>query len=101
MNFGRAFDGVSRILVDQNQVLGATGQTSVVTGSVTTSLQPFRVTLAWTDVPGPTSGAPWVNNLDLEVTVGGNTFKGNVFSGANSVTGGTADAKNNAESVFL
>jgi len=35
------------------------------------------------------------------VTVGGNTYKGNVFSGASSVTGGTADPRNNVESVFL
>jgi hypothetical protein len=59
------------------------------------------VTLGWTDAPGPTTGAPWVNNLDLEVTVGGVTYKGNVFSGANSISGGTADGKNNVESVFL
>src|SRR5262249_3070903 len=53
------------------------------------------------DAPGPTTGAPYVNNLDLEVTINGTTYKGNVFSGANSVSGGTADAKNNVESVFL
>ena len=47
------------------------------------------------------TGAPWVNNLDLEVTVGGVTYKGNVFSGGNSVSGGVADTKNNVESVFL
>src|SRR5207248_5927731 len=54
-----------------------------------------------TDVPGPTSGNAFVNNLDLTVTAGGNTYKGNVFSGANSATGGSADAANNVESVFL
>ncbi len=101
MDLGRSFDGSQRILVDQTQVLGATGNTHTVTGSVVSSSQPFRVTLAWTDAPGPTTGAPWVNNLDLEVTVGGVTYKGNVFSGANSVSGGTADGKNNVESVFL
>jgi Subtilase family/Viral BACON domain len=101
MNLGRAFDSEARIRVDQTQVLGATGQTFQVTGSVANTGQPLRVTLAWTDAPGPTTGAPWVNNLDLEVTINGSTFKGNVFSGANSITGGTADGKNNAESVFL
>jgi hypothetical protein len=101
MNLGRAFDGTSRVLVDQTQVLGATGGTYQVTGAVSSSTAPFRVTLAWTDAPGPTTGAPWVNNLDLEVTVGGTTYKGNVFSGANSVAGGSADLKNNVESVFL
>ncbi|HJQ67450.1 MAG TPA: S8 family serine peptidase [Blastocatellia bacterium] len=101
MNLGRAFDGTARILQDQTTVLGATGQTHQVTGSVQSTGQPFRVTLAWTDAPGPTSGAPYVNNLDLEVTVGGNTYRGNVFSGANSVTGGVADTRNNVESVFI
>lgn len=101
MDLGRAFDSTARILVDQTQVFGATGETHQVTGSVADTGQPFRVTLAWTDAPGPTSGAPYVNNLDLEVTVGGTTYKGNVFSGANSISGGTADGKNNAESVFL
>jgi len=101
MNIGRAFDTTPRILVNQTQLLSATGQTFQATGSVASGLQPFRVTLAWTDAPGPTTGAPWVNNLDLEVTIGGQTYRGNVFSGANSTTGGTADIRNNAESVFL
>jgi hypothetical protein len=101
MNLGRAFDGTARILVDQTTVLGTTGQTHQVTGSVSSTGQPFRVTLAWSDAPGPTSGAPYVNNLDLEVTVGGNTYRGNVFSGANSVTGGVADTRNNVESVYI
>jgi hypothetical protein len=101
MDLGRAFDGASRIQVDQTQVLGTTGQTHQVTGSVSNTGLPFRVTLAWTDAPGPTSGAPWVNNLDLEVTIGGVTYRGNVFSGGASVAGGTADTRNNVESVWL
>jgi hypothetical protein len=101
MDLGRAFDGTPRILVDQTQTLGATGNTHTVTGSVSDTSKPFRVTLAWTDAPGPTTGAPFINNLDLEVTVGGTTYKGNVFSGANSASGGAADTRNNAESVFL
>ena len=79
----------------------ASGQTRTIAGTVGTNAKPFRVTLAWTEPPGPTSGNAYVNNLDLEVTVGGNTYKGNVFTGANSVTGGSADVKNNFESVFL
>ncbi|HKE03285.1 MAG TPA: S8 family serine peptidase [Blastocatellia bacterium] len=101
MDLGRAFDGVRRLVVDQTQILGSTGQTFQITGSVATTSQPFRVTLAWTDAPGPTTGSPAVNNLDLEVTINGQTFRGNVFSGANSTTGGSADPRNNVESVFL
>jgi uncharacterized protein (TIGR03382 family) len=70
-------------------------------GFIADSTKPFRVTLAWTDAPGSTTGSAWKNNLDMTVTVGGNTYKGNVFTGANSVTGGTADGSNNVESVFL
>jgi hypothetical protein len=101
MDLGRAFDGVQRLVVDQTQTLGATGQTFQLTGSVATTSQPFRVTLAWSDAPGPTTGAPYVNNLDLEVSINGQTYRGNVFSGGASTTGGAADLRNNAESVFL
>lgn len=54
-----------------------------------------------TDAPGPLSGNAYINNLDLEVDVDGTTYKGNVFNVHNSVTGGTADTRNNYEAVFL
>ncbi|HKX27238.1 MAG TPA: S8 family serine peptidase, partial [Blastocatellia bacterium] len=101
LDLGRTFDGAPRMLVDQTQILHATGQTYQMTGFVASNSQPFRVTLAWTDAPGSTTGAPWVNNLDLEVTINGQTYRGNVFSGANSTTGGSADPRNNVESVFI
>jgi subtilisin-like proprotein convertase family protein len=63
--------------------------------------KPVKVTLAWTDVPGPTSGSPVVNDLDLVVDAGGRTYKGNVFATAFSRTGGSADPRNNLESVYL
>ncbi len=98
---GRAFDNVPRFVVDQNYTFGSSGQTYSLQGTVAASTQPLRVTLAWTDAPGPTTGNAYVNNLDLTVTVGGNTYRGNVFSGQTSVTGGSADTRNNVESVFL
>lgn len=103
MDLGMAFDGVPRLLDDQNpaNLFTASGQTRSFSGVVSDSTKPFRVTLAWTDAPGATSGSAAKNNLDLSVTVGGNTYKGNVFTGANSVTGGAADTQNNVESVFL
>ena len=70
-------------------------------GFITDPTKPLRVTLAWTDAPGSTAGNAYNNNLDLTVTVGGQTYLGNVFTGAFSVTGGVADARNNVESVFL
>ncbi len=103
MDLGMAFDGTPRVLDDENpaNLFTATGQTRTFEGAISDSSLPFRVTLAWTDAPGSTTGSAWKNNLDLTVTVGGNTYKGNVFTGANSVTGGTADGSNNVESVFL
>ena len=59
------------------------------------------MTLAWTDPPGPTTGNAFVNDLDLEVHAGGHTYQGNVFAGGQSVTGGSADPRNNVENVFL
>ncbi len=101
MNLGRAFDGTPKIQLDQTQILASTGTSYSVSGSVQDPSKPFRVTLCWTDAPGPTTGAPWVNDLDLTVTIGGTTYRGNHFSGALSTAGGTADVRNNTESVFL
>lgn len=103
VNLGTAFDGVARVLRDQTSLdkFTASGQTRTITGSVVDAAKPFRVTLAWTDAPGSTTGNAYNNDLNLTVTIGGNTYKGNVFSGGVSVTGGTADAKNNLESVFI
>ncbi len=101
VNLGLAFDGAARTTVDQSQVLAATGATYTASGSVVSTALPFRVALAWTDAPGPTTGNAYVNNLDLEVTVNGTLYRGNVFSGAGSIAGGTADMRNNVECVFL
>jgi len=65
----------------------------VFTGTITDPTKPFRVTLAWTDAPGNTSGNAYNNDLDLTVTVGGSSYKGNVFSGAYSTTGGASTTR--------
>jgi subtilisin-like proprotein convertase family protein len=101
LDLGRAFDATASLRVDETQTFGAAGQTYTVTGNISDSSRPFRVLLAWSDAPGATSGNAWVNDLNLEVTVNGTLFLGNVFSGANSVTGGVADTRNNTEGVFL
>ncbi|HKE57726.1 MAG TPA: S8 family serine peptidase [Pyrinomonadaceae bacterium] len=104
-NFNFFFDEFVTGSIRRDQIAAdkftASGQQRTFTGTVNDNTKPLRVTLAWTEPPGPTSGNAFVNNLDLEVTVGGNTYKGNVFTGANSVTGGAADTRNNVESVFL
>lgn len=103
LDLGAAFDGTPRLLRDQEaaDLFTASGQTRVFTGGVGDPTKPFRVTLAWTDAPGNTFGAAYNNDLDLAVEVGGQVYKGNVFTGPTSVTGGTADPRNNVESVFL
>ncbi len=71
--------------------------------SVNLGVQPgeeFRATLVWYDLAGPTGSAvTLVNNLDLSVTVGGNTYLANNFTANNSITGGSADAINTVEQV--
>ena len=104
LNLGTAFDGAPRLLRDQASMdnFTASGQTRTYSGNIADPSKPFRVTLAWTDAPGSTSaGQALVNDLDLTVTIGSQTYLGNVFSRASSVTGGTFDSLNNVESVFL
>ena len=103
MDLGSAFDGTPRILRDQIPAdeFDNSGQSRTLTGLIADPSKPFRVTLAWTDQPGPTSGDAFVNNLNLSVTISGNVYRGNVFSGANSVPGGAPDFRNNLESIFL
>ncbi len=103
MNLGTAFDGALRILRDElpSDTFTESGQTRVFSGVIVDTTKPFRVTLAWTDAPGSTTGAAYNNDLDLVVTVAGIAYKGNVFSGAFSTSGGAADTANNVESVFL
>jgi hypothetical protein len=101
MNLNRAFDSEPRIYVDQTTTFNDSGQEFVITGEVKDSAAPFRVTLAWTDAPGFSAFAPWVNNLDLEVAINGQVYRGNHFTGQESQPGGETDIKNNVESVWL
>ena len=101
MNLQRAFDAVPRHLVDQTVTLNDSGDIFTIDGTIVDDAQPFRVTLAWTDAPGPTVSNAWVNDLDLEVTVDGTLYRGNVFNKDQSQSGGAADRRNNVESVWL
>ena len=103
VNLERAFDNTSRALRDQvaGDRFSGSGQVRIFRGAVSDNTRPFRVTLAYSDAPGSTTGNAYVNNLDLSVTAGGQTYTGNVFNGALSATGGTVDVRNNVESVFL
>ena len=100
-NLRRALDSGPRFFHDQDEVLGASGTTFRRTFAVQSTAQPVRVTMAFTDSFGPTTGNSYVNDLNLRVAAGSGTFKGNVFAGGRSVTGGSADPRNNLESVYL
>ena len=121
MDLARMFDGVGRVIRDestpraldvplvatnrnpQQTFFSQSGQSYEVSGQIQSSNLPFRVTLAWLDAPGGGSAVlqQLVNDLDLEVTVGGQRYRGNVFSEDHSVPGGGFDGVNNMESVFL
>lgn len=87
---------------DQEETLGATGEMWQISVGVVDTNEPLKVSLVWSDAPGAVGANPaLVNDLDLTVETGGNTFLGNVFSGGASMTGGSADTLNNAENVFV
>jgi hypothetical protein len=101
-NLSRAFDGAKRELVDQTKLFTESGQTFEIQGSIADRSAPLRVTLVWTDAPGSLIGPAIVNDLDLEVTIGGVTvYRGNRFAGEYSIAGGEPDRLNNVESIYL
>ena len=93
VNVAAALDSTPREYRDQlvTDRFGGPGATHSHTYAVQNAAKPVKVTLAWTDAPGPASGNAWVNNLDLEVEARGNRYLGNAFAGALSRTGGAAD----------
>jgi subtilisin family serine protease len=101
LDLGQAFDGTPRMFVDQTQILRQTGQVYTMHGRVAEPGTQFRVTLAWTDAPASPAASPIVNDLDLKVDVGGQTYRGNNFNGPLSAAGGIPDKLNNVESVWL
>lgn len=92
-------------VVDTTAGLG-TGQAMTYTFHVVSGAPSVRFALAWTDYPG-TLGASraLVNDLDLQVTSpGGTVYRGNNFGPfalGQSIPGGSFDATNPEEAVFL
>jgi subtilisin-like proprotein convertase family protein len=102
VDVGAALDDTQREYVDQDTVLDAAGQSVLHSYSVADNARPVRITLAWTDPPPATvTGNAFVNDLDLEVSAGGRTYRGNWLAGGVSVPGGQADFRNNLENVVL
>jgi hypothetical protein len=99
-----AGDASKMIAVQVRKAQGLiTGGTYVRQFQVNASTTPLEITLAWHDAPGTTNATnPVINNLDLAVTSPtGSVYRGNVFTGGWSATGGTADLKNNVERVAV
>jgi hypothetical protein len=102
VNLARAFDSVPRKLVDQTNTFTESGQTFEIKGSLSDRSRPLSVTLAWTDAPGMLAGPALVNDLDLEIKVGNDTFYfGNNFIGSTSINSGQPDRLNNVEEIQL
>lgn len=90
------------ILRDVRHASGlSTGETSIIFTAVRSADQPLKITLVWSDAPAVLSATYTpVNDLDLVVTdPQGAVYRGNVFSGMESATGGAADPLNNNEQV--
>jgi hypothetical protein len=92
--------GVPTAYINQEVVYSNPGVAQAMIGTVADSTKPVRITLVWTDPPASSDPA-LVNNLDLQVNVGGTLYRGNVFANGVSVSGGSGDTKNNVENVFL
>jgi hypothetical protein len=101
LNLGRTFDEAPKVFINQSHSFGDSGQEMTITGEIKDPTKPFRVTLAWTDAPGLSVFAPWVNDLDLEVTINGEVHRGNNFKGQQSQPGGQPNTKDNVEGVWL
>jgi serine protease AprX len=90
---------------DQEHVFTAPGQDWSLSLMADDPDEPVRLMLMWTDAHGHGLGGTtpaWVNDLDLVVEAGADTYLGNVIgTDGFSESGGTADQRNNAEAVFL
>jgi len=100
INVGAATASGNRTFVDNTTGIGsgtASYQYTVAAGT------PFKISLVWSDAPATSSsGLALVNNLNLRVTgPGGVVYLGNVFAGGWSQAGGSADAVNNVECVYV
>jgi hypothetical protein len=100
-DLGAAFSDLERVVVEQGEPFNASGETWTLQGAIADPTRPARVVMVYTDQPGAIGTNPRVNDLDLTVQTGGQTYYGNRFSGQWSVPGGPPDGANNVEAVFL
>jgi len=103
IDLGRSIESASA-LVDQSVAIESTGDAGSFSAShfVQVPGEPLRATLVWTDPPGSVGCNPClVNDLDLFVTQGATTWRGNNFSAGFSTTTGMPDTRNNVEAIHL
>lgn len=95
------FAGDTRQLLLYDETGGlATGAFDEYQVYVYDDAEALEISVVWTDYPGnPALLVQLVNNLDLTVTHGADTYKGNVYSGGESATGGAADDRDVEECV--
>ena len=95
-----AGDAKRLLLVDQGEGLGH-GDMIEYQVNVEND-QGLEVSLCWTDFPASVASAiQLVNDLNLTVTNGVDTYKGNVYTAGFSSTGGVYDARNVEEAVLV
>ena len=100
-NLASMFDATPKFVVDQSEVFDDSGQARQYAVRAADPGLPVRIALAYTDAPGMLGTSPQVNDLNLVVGTATGTYLGNRFDHQWSVPGGTADARNNYEAVFL
>ncbi|HEX6288617.1 MAG TPA: S8 family serine peptidase [Herpetosiphonaceae bacterium] len=100
VNVAKATDG-SLQFVEQTTGLSTNGtatyQANVTGGAL------LKVSLVWSDYASTEAATKnLVNDLDLTLTApNGTIYRGNVFGGGWSATGGTADRTNNVENAYI
>jgi uncharacterized repeat protein (TIGR01451 family) len=95
-------NNTAMLYYDQPLVFDNSGETWSISLGVADPTKPLKVTLAWADAPGAVGANPaLVNNLDLVIINGGTTYYGNQFSNGWSTPGGSPDAINNLENVYI
>jgi hypothetical protein len=94
-----------KFVLDQAHTFTASGQIWKRRVKAADPGRSLRITLAWTDAPGPEfTDTALANDLDLQVQqLGalGQSFLGNHFQNGWSVPGGAPDATNNVECVYI
>ncbi|WP_170113276.1 S8 family serine peptidase [Ahniella affigens] len=100
VNLKNVMNDIVTEYVDQSVPLQTPGEEYTFNGAIADGGKDLRIALVWTDPPGTVDPA-LVNNLDLEVTLNGTLYRGNVFTAGVSATGGAANTRDNVERVYL